>query len=86
MKQRDAAQKRPKARRTRPTTRRTALTINCADRNRRNLAVFGLYQHLFQQIDDAGPSRVTLIWDAATTNQARDEFVTAALMCRDQTI
>lgn len=37
-------------------------------------------------IDDAGPSRVTLIWDAATTNQARDEFVSAALMCRDQTI
>ena len=37
-------------------------------------------------IDDAGPSRVALIWDAATTNQARDEFVTAALMCRDQTI
>jgi DNA-binding transcriptional LysR family regulator len=37
-------------------------------------------------IDDAGPSRVTLIWDAAVANQARDEFVTAALMCRDQTI
>jgi DNA-binding transcriptional LysR family regulator len=37
-------------------------------------------------IDDIGPSRVTLIWDAATENSARDDFVTAALACRDQTI
>jgi DNA-binding transcriptional LysR family regulator len=37
-------------------------------------------------IDDLGPSRVTLIWDAAQTNPARDEFVAAALACRDQTI
>ena len=37
-------------------------------------------------IEDIGPSRVTLIWDAATENSARDEFVTAALACRDQTI
>jgi len=37
-------------------------------------------------IRDIGPSRVTLIWDAATENSARDEFVTAALACRDQTI
>jgi DNA-binding transcriptional LysR family regulator len=37
-------------------------------------------------IEDIGPSRVTLIWDAATDNSARDEFVTAALACRDQTI
>ena len=37
-------------------------------------------------IEDIGPSRVTLIWDAATDNPVRDEFVTAALACRDQTI
>ena len=37
-------------------------------------------------IRDIGPSRVTLIWDAAKENSARDEFVTAALACRDQTI
>jgi DNA-binding transcriptional LysR family regulator len=36
-------------------------------------------------IEDMGPSRVTLIWDAATTNPARDEFVAAALQCRAQT-
>jgi DNA-binding transcriptional LysR family regulator len=37
-------------------------------------------------IDDLGPSRVTLIWNAAVGNPARDEFVTAALACRDQAI
>jgi DNA-binding transcriptional LysR family regulator len=35
---------------------------------------------------DVEPSRVTLIWDAATDNPARDAFVSAALACRDQTI
>jgi DNA-binding transcriptional LysR family regulator len=37
-------------------------------------------------IEDIGPSRVTLIWDAATENSARDDFVSAALACREQTI
>jgi DNA-binding transcriptional LysR family regulator len=37
-------------------------------------------------IEDIGPSRVTLIWDAATDNSARDAFVSAALACREQTI
>jgi DNA-binding transcriptional LysR family regulator len=37
-------------------------------------------------IADIAPGQVTLIWDAATTNPARDEFVTAALACRDETI
>jgi DNA-binding transcriptional LysR family regulator len=37
-------------------------------------------------IDDIPPGRVTLIWDAATADPLRDEFVTAALACRDQTI
>jgi DNA-binding transcriptional LysR family regulator len=37
-------------------------------------------------IEDISPSRVTLIWDAASENSARDEFVTVALACRDQTI
>jgi DNA-binding transcriptional LysR family regulator len=37
-------------------------------------------------IADIPPGRVTLIWDAATADQVRDEFVTAALACRDQTI
>jgi DNA-binding transcriptional LysR family regulator len=37
-------------------------------------------------IEDVGPSRVTLIWDAAKANPARDDFVAAALACRDQTI
>ena len=37
-------------------------------------------------IEDIGPSQVTLIWDAATENSARDAFVTAALECRDQAI
>jgi DNA-binding transcriptional LysR family regulator len=37
-------------------------------------------------IEDIGPSRVSLIWDAARQCAARDEFVTAALACRDQTI
>lgn len=36
-------------------------------------------------IEDLGPSRVTLIWNAATDNPVRDEFVAAALACRDQT-
>jgi DNA-binding transcriptional LysR family regulator len=37
-------------------------------------------------IEDIAPSQVTLIWDAATKNSARDAFVNAALECRDQTI
>jgi DNA-binding transcriptional LysR family regulator len=37
-------------------------------------------------LHDVGPSQVTLIWDAATDNAARDAFVSAALACRDQTI
>ena len=37
-------------------------------------------------IEDIDPSQVTLIWDAAKENSARDAFVTAALQCRDQTI
>jgi DNA-binding transcriptional LysR family regulator len=37
-------------------------------------------------IEDVGPSRVTLIWDAAKANPDRDAFVTAALACRDHTI
>jgi hypothetical protein len=37
-------------------------------------------------IEDISPSQVTLIWDAATENSARDAFVTAALECRDQAI
>ncbi|MFV8263659.1 LysR family transcriptional regulator [Mycolicibacterium peregrinum] len=36
-------------------------------------------------IEDLAPSRVTLIWDAATDNPVRDEFVAAALACRDET-
>lgn len=37
-------------------------------------------------VEDLGPSRVTLIWNAATADTVRDEFVAAALACRDQTI
>jgi DNA-binding transcriptional LysR family regulator len=37
-------------------------------------------------IADIGPGQVTLIWDAATTNPARDQFVAAALACRDETV
>jgi hypothetical protein len=37
-------------------------------------------------IQDIGLSRVTLIWDVATDNAARDAFVSAALACRKQTI
>jgi DNA-binding transcriptional LysR family regulator len=37
-------------------------------------------------IDDVGPSRVTLIWNAEVANPVRDEFVSVALACRDQTI
>ena len=37
-------------------------------------------------VEDIGPSQVTLIWDAATDNPARDAFVSAALACRKQTI
>jgi len=37
-------------------------------------------------IEDIAPGRVTLIWDAATANPARDDFVAAALACRDETI
>ena len=37
-------------------------------------------------IQDIGPSEVTLIWNAASDNPARDAFVSAALACRKQTI
>jgi DNA-binding transcriptional LysR family regulator len=37
-------------------------------------------------LEDVGPSQVTLIWDAAIDNPARDAFVSAALACRDQAI
>jgi len=37
-------------------------------------------------IEDIGPSQVTLIWNAAVQNSARDAFVTAALKCRDEAI
>jgi len=37
-------------------------------------------------IVDIGPSQVTLIWNAAVQNSARDAFVTAALECRDEAI
>jgi DNA-binding transcriptional LysR family regulator len=37
-------------------------------------------------IQDVGPSQVTLIWDSAIDNPARDAFVSAALACRTQTI
>ena len=37
-------------------------------------------------IEDLGPGRVTLIWDAAAANPTRDDFVAAALACRDETI
>ncbi|EJZ15392.1 LysR family transcriptional regulator [Mycolicibacterium fortuitum subsp. fortuitum DSM 46621 = ATCC 6841 = JCM 6387] len=34
---------------------------------------------------DLSPSQVTLIWNATTDNPVRDEFVAAALACRDHT-
>ncbi len=37
-------------------------------------------------VQDIGPSQVTLIWDAAIDNPARDAFVSSALACRKQTI
>ena len=37
-------------------------------------------------IRDIGASQVTLIWDAANDNPARDAFVSAALACREQTV
>ncbi|MET0700829.1 MAG: LysR family transcriptional regulator [Mycobacterium sp.] len=37
-------------------------------------------------ITDFPPSRVTLIWDATVADTARDDFLAAALACRDQTI
>jgi len=37
-------------------------------------------------IEDIPPSRVTLIWHAATADPVRDDFVEAALACRDQTV
>lgn len=37
-------------------------------------------------IEDMPPGRVSLIWDAATPDPVRDDFVTAALACRDQTV
>lgn len=37
-------------------------------------------------IEDLGPSRVTLIWNAAVEDPIRDDFVAAALACRDQTV
>jgi DNA-binding transcriptional LysR family regulator len=37
-------------------------------------------------IEDIAPGQVTLIWDAAIPNPARDEFVAAALACRGEAI
>jgi DNA-binding transcriptional LysR family regulator len=37
-------------------------------------------------IEDIAQGQVTLIWDAAAANPARDHFVAAALACRDETI
>lgn len=37
-------------------------------------------------IEDIGPSRIMLIWDDAVIDTARDEFVRAAMACRDQTV
>ncbi|WP_458319599.1 LysR family transcriptional regulator [Mycolicibacterium brisbanense] len=37
-------------------------------------------------IEDLEPGQVSLIWNAAVDNPVRDEFVAAALACRDQTI
>jgi DNA-binding transcriptional LysR family regulator len=37
-------------------------------------------------IEDLGPSEVTLIWNALVDNPIRDEFIAAALACRDDTI
>jgi DNA-binding transcriptional LysR family regulator len=37
-------------------------------------------------IEDIGPSRVTLIWDASKTDPERDAFVAAAIACKAQTI
>ena len=37
-------------------------------------------------IQDIGPSQVTLIWNSASDNPARDAFVSSALACRKQTI
>ncbi|MGV9802063.1 LysR family transcriptional regulator [Mycobacterium sp. NPDC003449] len=37
-------------------------------------------------IEDLRPGRVTLIWNAAVDNPVRDDFVAAALACRDDTI
>ncbi|MGV0741312.1 LysR family transcriptional regulator [Mycolicibacterium sp. XJ870] len=37
-------------------------------------------------IEDLPPSQVTLIWNAAVDNPVRDQFVAAALACRDDTI
>ena len=35
-------------------------------------------------IDDVEPSRVTLIWDAMTSDADRDAFIAVALACGDQ--
>jgi DNA-binding transcriptional LysR family regulator len=37
-------------------------------------------------IEGLPPNRVTLIWNAATDNPVRDEFIAAALACRDETV
>lgn len=37
-------------------------------------------------VEGLPPNRVTLIWNAATDNPVRDEFITAALACRDETV
>ena len=37
-------------------------------------------------IEDMPPAHVTLIWDAAVVDPVRDDFVAAALACRDQTV
>ncbi|ULN36705.1 LysR family transcriptional regulator [Mycolicibacterium smegmatis] len=37
-------------------------------------------------VEGLPPNRVTLIWNAATDNPVRDEFISAALACRDETV
>lgn len=37
-------------------------------------------------VEDLGSSPVTLIWNAAVENPARDQFIAAAVACRDDTI
>lgn len=37
-------------------------------------------------IEDIGPSTVYLIWDATTDNPLRDDFIKAAISCREQSV